>query len=546
MKLFKRFSALNAALMALVVMALSSCSSKDPVEVVPDDVDFVASVNFQRLLDQTNVKITEDDIEFPDELTMLDHSMPNEAKEILARVNKSVDLSQVLCFGYVKFNKNSRYEVPGDFYMVAKVKDDKELEKILVDEADLDKEEEEGFDVYSMKDRAFVLIKDDLLWLAMSQEMEDVEDAAKNVKKVLEKADKKNISEVAGVAGNLNNGIISVNINSSQIISMLKMFSGELPTEQAVMATAVLEKFKGSWINYTGDIAGKKVSLTAKCYNPSNGNVVNLGLTKPVDTQLLTYFPSDILSVAALEVAPDQLNSLCDMLKRLADDEYNTHINNSYYDDYYRNSIEQEHQVMLQAIDVIRSIDGTVMAGVGTTDLQSFIFGGDTRNTKFIIAAQMKSGFSMSKLQSLLTAFSGDTVSASGNSELIMPLDRDLTLHFKLAGNNLIISNFTANAGNSSNFTQLVTGSEIIIAAKIPSLAPITDNMCNFGAETMLRYAGGELKLEFDLTNCSKSLVEAIMDLGQGYERASRRYWNSRNNEGIADRIKPGTSEHKQ
>lgn len=542
------FRALHIALAVIAVAALSSCSSKDPVEMVPDDVDFVVSCNLQKVLDQTGVKIADDDIELPGELSMYESTIPDEVKDIVCRCNKAVDASQTLWFGYIKAKESD----PVDLYAVVKISDEDELCRILEDEANLDVEEEDGFKIFTQSNEKHgaLLIKDDFLWLAASASIKDSSDAVKKVNKIIEKAKEKNISEVAGVAQNLNSDMVfSANVNIDKIIKIADL-SRYMTSEQAVMFAAAADKLKGSWFNLSADLSGKSVTLKFKYYKPSTGNAVDYGVTAPINTDFLKYIPSDFMGIAAVNIKPEMIDQFCDMITSYINDEYQSHMRNTSYsmtvmsdvvDEYnaseygygygyaYAQRLEAEHQAQLRIIDYLRNINGNIAVAISANDLAELCFGEKMNEFKFIATAELKSGTAenlKNELAALMNASADSTYSAYSD-EVMIPVDRDFSLYLKADGNYLILSNVHVSAGNSNNFASTISGAEAVASVKLPSFAALTNGKCNFGANAEMRYSKGEVKYTFELTKCDSNLIEALINLCKGIDQAYSAYRRS-------------------
>ena len=136
MKHIFRHSAI--AMLAVVMTLITSCSSsKDPVEMIPADVDLAGIVNFKQFVSATGTEITADDIELPREIIEIaGEDIPREAKEIICTAWGALDLEKVVFFGYISDKRQQ-------LFVTVKVNDNDQLESLLSD-AELDKNEDNG------------------------------------------------------------------------------------------------------------------------------------------------------------------------------------------------------------------------------------------------------------------------------------------------------------------------------------------------------------------------------------------------------------------
>ncbi|MEF2643813.1 MAG: hypothetical protein U0M50_07100, partial [Paramuribaculum sp.] len=77
------------------IKAFMSSDGEIDLGMVPDDVDFVVSVNLQKALDQTGVKITDEGIELPEELSDYEDFIDEDVADLIARCNKAIETRQI-------------------------------------------------------------------------------------------------------------------------------------------------------------------------------------------------------------------------------------------------------------------------------------------------------------------------------------------------------------------------------------------------------------------------------------------------------------------
>lgn len=521
------------------IKAFMSSDGEIDLGMVPDDVDFVVSVNLQKALDQTGVKITDEGIELPEELSDYEDFIDEDVADLIARCNKAIETRQILAFGYIKAD-DYRYGTPKDIFLLAKVNDKAMLQDLLENEADLTLDNDEGFDIYSKKHSdATILVKDGYAWFVGGY---GDSKALKRVQKLLDHASENSIKDKEGIVQNINNGsICTVNFATDKIFKLMNAMSGELPTQVAVAVSAMADKMKGNWVNYSFNLEGTTASLKAKVYKPKTGETVDFGVSQPVDTHFLTYIPADFQCVAAFAIKPDYVAQICDGIQAMVDSEYDSRVSNAssyyyYYDDSYTQTIRQEQQLFHECLDAVRNIDGTVGGGIGFSDLPALFYGGKTSGMRFVLTAKMKPG-AAENLKGIIrrampsTDVADSTVvfASEPTDALMIPLDRDFTLYVKTVDNDLVIANFDVTSGNTNNFASAVQGNDMIMSVKIPSFKELTNGQCNYGLDTEYKYAKGEASYTLDITNCKETIVGAIINLAKGIQAGSSSYYRSHN-----------------
>lgn len=516
------------------IKALLSSEGELDLGMIPDDVDYVASFNVQKALDQTGIKITDDGIELPDELSDYESLIDDDVMDIIVRCNKAIESRQIMFFGFIKPESlsNSR-DIPNDVYALAKVKDNGLLRELLEDEADLTRDEDEGFDIYTKgKKPLAILVKDGYMWFVGGATDSK---AVKKVQKLLDRADEKSLKDMKGIAQNINNGsIFTLNVNTGKILKLSEMLSGEMPTEYALALSAVSDKLKGSWFNFSADLEGTTATLKGKYYKPDDGKTVDFGVSQPVDTHFLTYIPADFQCVAAFEIKPEITAQLCDGLLKFTDNLYEQRISNAmeysyYYDDYYIQSIRDEQQMVRQYINALRDIDGTIGGGIGFSDLPELIYGGKTGGLRFVFTAQMKPGTADNLKNSLRSAFNPIDSTAVTSDDIVIPVTRDMSLYIKSIGNDIILSNFDVRQGNTNNFASAVQGNDMVLSAKIPTVKDLTDSQCDYGFNAEYKYVNGECSFIVEITNCKENIIGAIMNLTKGFIAGENSYDRTHN-----------------
>ena len=115
MKMLKSIRFGYVALVAMVLAMLTSCTSGSPVEQIPDDADFAAVLNLQKVADELGVRITETDVKLPEEFEAFENDIPEELNDALVACHQAIEFNGIAVFGYIKTKEEP------DFYVVAKL-----------------------------------------------------------------------------------------------------------------------------------------------------------------------------------------------------------------------------------------------------------------------------------------------------------------------------------------------------------------------------------------------------------------------------------------
>lgn len=507
-----KLAALAVALVAIISM--SSCSS-DTIEMIPDDVDFAVKFNFEKALTATDITLTDDDFELPDEISALAGAVPDEVVEVLTTIHKSIKLDQVYLFGYNKV-EYSRYDVdPGksEIFMLAQINDKSTL-KSTIDDNFEDSEEKEGFEVYPSGDVS-LLIKGDYVWLYAGRKGGNAVKAANAVKSVIEKADDKNITELKGVAEVLTaDNIAAMALKSDPIIKLVMNALRDESLPAAMGATMVTDKLKGTWMTSTFDIDNLTATLTSKFVNPTDGAVVDFNIGKDVSNDILAYLGPEYFAVGALGLSSTDINNIADQLTKLCNS----------------TASASEREMALKAIEQLRNIDGTAAIALGSNDLQNTIFGGKESSMSLLACIDMKSG-APQKLLNEFTQSVNDSTTMNTNLPFYdgekIRIGYDSYIYIKATDTNLVISTNPIRSGrNAKNFAGVFKGNQALAAMILP-LSELTSGRSNAELDGAIAYDKGKLTMQLSIANCKERICAAIVEVATAINQAYSDWWNA-------------------
>lgn len=516
MDIFKtiRIGFASALIMSLAVM--TSCSTNDPIDQIPEDVDFAATINLQKVADELGVVITGTDVKLPEDFEAFDNNIPEEVNDIIVASHQAIDLSQIAVFGYIKTNDNP------DVYLVAKVIDEKSLDAILTDELDFDYDSDDGFKVYTLESKspkASILVKDGLAWILADKK---VSAAVKSVNKMMRKSAEEKLTESRGLSNALTaDNVCNAVLNTTPFIKLFDRFGRyEFGTEAAVAISSALSQTKGYWFAYTADMNKTGFEMTARFVNPE-GKVLELPYAQDIDTDFLTFVPDYYQGSYSVGINGDAIKEMIDNLETLAE----------------KNTRGAEKELCMAMLNHMRNIDGTISINLGTTDIQKLIFGEDAKALDFIATIEMKSGKASSAIDGIYSLLkqhdpNGEIIKSTGIGKMNIFIRNYGTIAIEAIDDHVVISNKEITKGNSnSNLKSAVIGNQVTMYIGVPSFADLTNDTCKFGANAEVSYKDGVCKATLDFTNLESSMVSSMVELvlcvDQTYQSYRNTYWKS-------------------
>lgn len=509
MKHIFRFSVL--AMFAVVMTVVTSCSSsKDPVEVIPADVDLAGVMNFKQFVSATGTEITADDIELPQELIEIaGEDIPNEAKDIICTAWSALDLEKVVFFGYFS-------EKHQQLFVTVKVNDNDKLESLLTD-AELDKAEENGFDIYSQGKRTWIAVKDDLAWMVFDSKDEKNNDITDSIEKIIDKADdKKFVEEKSALANYITKGdVLNVAYSSDFFLKAVKK---ELESDSDTrMIASMLNVLNGYWACLSANLTEKDASLSIEFINSAGEKLTN-PYSAPMSEEFLSYVPSDFNLAFAAGISPKLISTLEGLYKNLG------------------SNLDSESRMIADTLlPYLKSIDGTISFAMGYNDLPALFTGNfNPAGVRVIAMVEMsgnKADEAVTEIGNLIKqqfASYPDAQSIKFEPGCITLSDpsENLTFSIRSTGGNLIFSNTDIQGGRTNSFSGMFRGHDAEMAASFTDLSSITDGQCPYGFSLAFTLDADKLSARLATVGTNSPLVVAIAKFGMAFQRFQRNYYD--------------------
>ena len=510
MKHIFRFSVL--AMFAVVMTVVTSCSSsKDPVEVIPADVDLAGVMNFKQFVSATGTEITADDIELPQELIEIaGEDIPNQAKDIICTAWSALDLEKMVFFGYFSENRQQ-------FFVTVKVNDNDKLETLLTD-AELDKAEENGFDIYSQGKYTAVAVKDDLAWMVYDSKDRKNDDITDAIEKIIDKADDNKFVEEKSALGNYitKGDVLNVAYSSDFILKAVKK---ELESDSDTrMIASMLNVLNGYWTCLSANLTEKDASLSIEFINSAGEKLTN-PYSAPMSEEFLSYVPSDFNLAFAAGISPKLISTLEGLYKNLG------------------SNLDSESRMIADTLlPYLKSIDGTISFAVGYNDLPALFTGNFNPAGVRVIAMVEMSGNKADEavteignlIQQQLAAnpyMQSNITIEPGRITIGVPSDSTV-VSIRSTGGNLILSNTDIQGGRTNSFSGMFKGHDAEMAASFTDLSSITDGQCPYGFSLAITLDADKLSARFATVGTNSPLVVAIAKFGMAFQRFQRSYYD--------------------
>lgn len=487
MKLTNRH--IHLSLMGLAMMAaaaLTSCSSDDkqPLEVIPADVDFVIAADGQMAADQIGMKWTDDGYQMPDGLKEIYQQFgidPDMNGSLMAGLHKSIDVNHTYVFGYAG-GKNLQV------FSLSKVTDKDLLEETLTKEYG-EKQSKDGYDIYN-NFAAKILVKDGLMWAYIDTSAEGIEPAVKAVNGVIEKAEKANVTSVKAIAEQLEaQNAYNVVVKSNKIADGLTSMLRDADPSLAIAATSLTDKIRDGYTLATINCKGASITTTAKFVDPE-GNVIEMPLNTAINTDFLKYIPANYNLVAALALSADNLN---DINKQIASN--------------------KTGEDAADVTAIVNNLEGTIGFGLALADSDApTIQQLSDSNKMFVVTIATKPGKAMESLTAISnlltrmgekTTLTGSTLTAAAGHDMVK---------ITAEGDMLVAANHAVTSDNANNFAPVLTGNDIAAAFTLP-MSGITGGASDYTVTFNIGLANNVLTSTFALAGCDKDLISGLIDL---------------------------------
>lgn len=514
-KLFK--SSLLAMLTIALAAVTSSCSDENEtlMKQIPNDVDFVANLNLLKLSNEFDINVKEGKITLPSELEDLVDSDTEKALETIGKLSATVDIEHLYVFGKVRFS--DPYEPQGA--LIATITDKKGLEKELTEgEAELEKDEEDGYDLYTKDDKTdpVLVVKDDILYIPFT---EGKRNAVKMVDKIRESAKEENFTKTEHIAEVFkSDNICNVVVRMNTWIKAIEKIGGNDQTMVGVRTA--MAQFKDYWMVMDGNLASKEATMTAKLLKEEDGSVFESPYLKPVSTDFLKYVPSDFNLAFAAGISDKAISEIVKMIDMLTSQL-------SY----------SERQIFEPLTAEIKQIDGTISLAM-KIDMSSWQALNENNNTPQMIAMIQMKGNAAEETLGVIRSL----VSQAGMEAI--PTD-SMSNEFKICrttwsgelvnvctvnaiDGNLFLSTTEINGKQSNSLASSFSGNEAAFVFNIPSFSGLTNGKCTFGLSSSIVQKSGISTAKVSLTKCDESLVEALLNLVKYVPEAEEEYYESR------------------
>lgn len=521
MKLFQRLGAGFPALLALFLVLTTSCSSDDLLNQVPEDVNMVMTFDLDRALERTGITLDKSGLTVPGDLGVFCREIPEEVQDVLFAARESVDLSQVVVF--TKYDLSSA-DMDGGPYFLVRVKDEKTLAGLLMEEMELKEKDVDGYRTFYSRmtwNAITFVLHDGNIWIAPGSKPEM---AVKNLTAVLREAKEKPLTarkeivkalredKIVNYAFSFDSYMGLLDYTMSDVVLLAKSDSIPDPTKDM---EAVFAPLKGCWYVASYDVDGTSIDFDLNIFG-ADGKEFGYPYVKDVDTSVFGYIPADYFAAGIFGIDGSQTKDGLAALGRLAD----TYLSG--------NGRERSKKIL----EWLGNIDGSCVIGFGTDNMREMLYGGEVANLKMTVALQMRPGKALETVEgiaSMVNAADSDDLSAAeplmtvtdGEAVLAIP-DLPLKFYFKAMGDDLVISTRPVTTGNRFPGADKFKGLQGGGVLTLKSFADLTDGKCDYGLEMYGEQTGGHFESTLTLTNCETDIINGYYRFGtalfQGYQ----------------------------
>lgn len=474
-------------MIAIIAMMLSSCSSGDLLDKIPDDIDYVMTVNLERLLSNTGFTLTDNNIEGPEALKTEINNIPENLRHEILLINQAIELKRIVTAGYLT-------DKGADNFCIARVKDHDDLINILEKELRAIPRTADGYDFYCGSSSTFFYLDGKRVFI-LNPQKGSLSDASKLLKKILEQSDKKSIMKQKHVGDLLTaNRIINVAVNTTTLADLVSTYGYKyFDTKTAVMLSAALPYLKGNWLAIWGDVEKTTLTAGAFMFNQESGERIKIPGMQNIDAETLKLLPANTILACAFAINNATLAQQLQVFEPMIGD-----------------------PIMKSAVKQLAKLDGTVAIGYGLNDRNELadLLTGDTFVGNLALVATFQAGAAgtaVNQLKSVMKLFGEnitdepDGFSISSNT---MP-----KFHCTAMGNNLVITTEPTIKPTDNAIAGLVNKANSAIVFNLPSLSKYLGTDEKAGLEAELLSSDDQLSLKIEFTHPEADLATTIMKL---------------------------------
>lgn len=483
--MLKSFKSSLMILVAIAMATLSSCSSKDMLDLIPADIDFVAVGNPEQFIKNAGFEVTATDIKGPSELKAALNSIPNKERETLTALYSSIDAKRMVVMGYIAASP--------EVVALVKVTDKDKFGSTLRSDMNADRSTVKGFDVYELGYRSYIVVDGSYAYISGASSADDV---AAMVNKFINRAKDKDITSVASVTEYISgNNTLNIVCNMTPLAELISSSAyNYMDTNSAIALSASVPYLKGNWLSISADYAGSSLTVKSLLFNQESGKKVEYPGLKKIDTDALKLLPADAVAAVACGVDNQALRKQLSALQPMV----------------------ANNPITKELIKHIGNIDGTIAMGMGISNEQQLIevYRNDPTALNNTIVAGMLPGKAEEFKTFIANAanLSGLTVENQGAMTVIT--DKNVKVYVMVKGNDLIISNSSTVEETNNNLISMISGASSAIAVNVPSIAKFIGGNSKLGFEGSLTFKDNVMTFNIEVTGAKEDLYSALLSLG--------------------------------
>lgn len=448
-----------ATLLSIIMLLNSSCSSdKNKIlESVPDDAEFVMTLNLFEFAQQANLSIEGGRLVMPREYSIIKENLPENFTKIIGQAVQAIDIENIVVFGYI--NKDIAY-------MTFPVKNADALRELLKgDEFELERDRLNGYEIYSESDSDYdecIVISNDetQAWFIPRRDcvkyVEDFEFARK----------KNNILRYSGLASALTADNITNAVFDMGCID------------------AMLGKY---WLTTSANIDRNSISINASAIT-TDGEHFDTKDLQEISPEFLSYMPANFIGVTAVGINPEgtwlnQVKMLCAQQRRYSTD-------------------------FEMAQPYLEALDGTIAFGFGPKSLKSF-YSKDISDWEFITMVHM----TPNKVTKLIDLIKDNIPGVKSDGKLNYIEDNGYRITFgNVDGYFAAAFNTDITKGNSNSFSSDFNGKNYAMILQTPMLNEIIDNpTLNYSVKASMDIKKSVINIDLKLVGTDAPIIPTLM-----------------------------------
>lgn len=482
------------ALVAIAMAALSSCSSKEMLDRVPSDVDFVIVGNLDQLIKNAGFEVTDNDIKGPSDLKAALNSIPNDARETIGALHSSINCNRMVVMGYFSSNP----EVVG----MAQITDNDLLTKTLRNELDADRSTIKGLEVYELPGHSYIVTDNAYAYICDAR---SADDAASTINKFINRAQDKDITSIHSVADVISqDNTLNIVCNTNSIADLMNTMSySYLDTQSALAMQTMLPYLKGNWLGITGNYTGTELTVEAYLFNEESGKKVEYPGLKDVDTSVLKFLPSNTIASAAVGIDNETLKKNLKQLEKMGGND----------------------RMVKELVDQLGNIDGTVAIGLGVSSEEQMIdFCVDgLMKADVTLVAQMREGKASEFKDYLVNMVNMFGLKAENVGNATKLVGRNFECYLMVKDGNFIVSTKPTAAEADNATIKMLAGVNSGVAVNVPSISKLIGGQSKAGIEGSMIFKDNTMTLNIKALGTDNNLHGAIMGLGADFNAFDRK-----------------------